>query len=244
MRAHQETGANDGITHAKPKPMIGDLLVPIDGSANSRRALRIAAAIARPLGGELDVICFSSGPITEGFRRSVHRMAQQEAEAVPTHIEVAEQHGPAQRHIASSVASHPASLVCMAAHGHSRSPALLGSVTEAVIDASHRPVLLVGPSVSTATFNPNDAVLLTANSVAHEKIGAGWHILFGSDVLQMSAESALTAASERPTAVIVATLTRQSRTARLRWGDPNADLIHDSPCPVLATDHIADAMPT
>lgn len=222
--------------------MIGDLLVPIDGSANSRRALRIAAAIARPLGGDLDVICFSRGPITTDFRRSVHSMAQEEAEALPTHIEVAEQHGPAQQHIAASVAAHPASLVCMAAHGHSRSPALLGSVTEAVIDASHRPVLLVGPSVSTATFNPSDAVLLTANSVDHQEIGAGWRVLFGSDVLQVSIATVLRNAGQQPTAIIVATLARQSRTNRLRWGDRHAALVHDAPCPVLATDHIAVAM--
>jgi len=221
--------------------MIGDLLVPIDGSSNSRRSLRIAAAVARPLGGRLDVICFSRGPVTAEFRRGVHRMTQRETTAVPIHVEIAVQHGRAQNQIAASVAAHPTSLLCMAAHGHSRSPALLGSVTEAVIDAAHRPVLLVGPSVKTVDFDPKNAVLLTSNHVDHEQIAGGWRALFGSQVSLASVDSALERSRQAPTAIIVVTLVGRGRIDRLRRGDPIAELIHDAPCPVLATDHVAVA---
>ena len=216
--------------------MIGDMLVPIDGSKNSRRALRIAAAIARPLGGQLDVICFSRGPLSAEFRRTVERMTHDEVQAVPTHIEVAEQHGPAERQIAASVAEHPSSLVCMAAHGRSRSPALLGSVTEAIIGAALRPVLLVGPSVATVSFDPRRRLLLTADSAEQRAIGRGWQLLFGCDVDQAPFDFVLTHAQQLPTSIIVATVDKPKRTRRLVWGDSTTGLIHDALCPVLAID--------
>lgn len=213
--------------------MFGDTLVPIDGSRSSRRAIRIAAEISRVLGGKLDVVCFNRGPLSRDFRRQVHGLVQDEGSSVPLHVEVALQHAPAEKLITSYIGEHPAHLVCMAAHGRSRAPALLGTVTEAVIRSSHRPVLLVGPSVTTTDYDPSDPVLVAAEHDDATTVGHGWSEVFGSAVASVTMSDAVAHAESRHAAVIVAELGEQHRLDRLLHGSELADVIHDARCPVI-----------
>lgn len=220
--------------------MFGDTVVPIDGSRNSRRAIRIAAAIAATLGGRLDVVCFTRSPITRDFRRQVHRLVKEEGATVPMHVEVDPQHGPAERLITAYVRAHPAHLVCMAAHGRSRSPALLGTVTESVIRSSQRPVLLVGPSTRTVDYDPRGPILLASGDPEPAAVAQGWADVFGGEVFLTTPGRASAMAAEVPTAaadhasVIVASLGEQGRISRLVHGSELAEVIHDAPCPVIA----------
>ncbi len=218
--------------------MFGDTVVPIDGSRSSRRAIRIAAAISQVLGGQLDVVCFNRGPISRDFRRQVHRLAQDEGSAVPLHVEVALQHAPAEKLITRHVRDHPAHLVCMAAHGRSRSPALLGTVTEAVIRSSDRPVLLVGPSVRTDDYDPGNLVLLASENDWARTVSHGWSEVFGSVVASTTMADAVAEAARECASVIVTELSQQHRLDRLRHGSKLADVIHDAHCPVIV---LADA---
>ncbi len=213
--------------------MFGDTLVPIDGSRSSRRSIRVAATISRTLGGRLDVVCFNRGPISRDFRRQIHRLAQEEASTVPLHVEVALQHAAAEKLITRHVSEHPAHLVCMAAHGRSRSPALLGTVTEAVVRSSRRPVLLVGPSVRTTNWDPAALVLLASEDDDPRTVAPGWSAVFGSNVASTTGSDAVAEAERQHAAVIVAELGERHRLGRLRHGSALADLIHDAPCPVI-----------
>ena len=213
--------------------MFGDTVVPIDGSRSSRRAIRIAAAISRTLGGQLDVVCFSRGPISRDFRRQIHRLARDEGPAVPLHVQVAIQHAPAEALICRHINHHPAHLVCMAAHGRSRSPALLGTVTESVIRSSHRPVLLVGPSVRTVAFDPRSLVLLASENDGARTAAHGWSAVFGGVAASTTMPDAVAEAAGQSASVIVTELGQQRRLDRLRHGSELADVVHDAPCPVL-----------
>lgn len=220
--------------------MLGDTVVAIDGSQSSRRAIRVAAAISDVLGGRLDVVCFTRGPMSRSFRRQVHRLANEEGPTVPMHVAVDLQHGPAEQSIAAYIRTHPAQLVCMAAHGRSRSPAVLGSATEAVVRSTQRPVLLVGPSVRTVDFDPNGPVLLASTAAEPSAVAQGWSSVFGGEVFLTTLERAAAAAADRGAAVIVAPLGRQSTISRLVRGSELADVIHDASCPVIT---VASAEP-
>lgn len=213
--------------------MFGDTVVAIDGGTSSRRAIRIAAIISETLGGRLDVICFTRGPLTRNFRRQVQRLAREEGPTVPMHVSVDLQQGPAEQSISAHLRTHPAQLLCMAAHGHSRSPALLGSVTEAVARSTQRPVLLVGPSVRTVGYEPGGPILLTSTDPEPTAVAHGWSSVFGGEVLLTTLERAPTMAADHRAALIVARLGRPSTVNRLIHGSELAGTIHDAPCPVI-----------
>ncbi len=118
------------------------LVVPLDGSPAAERAVSVASAIARRLGGGVLLLSAShDGP---------HEPAQYLAEVAARHPET-----PAQTFVNSDdvpvdaivklVGESDDRVACMTSHGRGRLRwSVLGSTTEEVIRRSDRPVVVVG----------------------------------------------------------------------------------------------------
>lgn len=122
------------------------IVVPLDWSAFAERALAPAAALARPLGGSIELVMVSSPGVdpNDDGRYLARLAAEVEGPAASWTLLEGNDVGAALR---EHLARRPDGLVCMATHGRGGiARAVLGSTAEAVVRHSDRPVLLVGPS--------------------------------------------------------------------------------------------------
>lgn len=125
---------------------VSHVVVPLDGSPFSERALSVANWAAARLRADVHLVevvpVDGDGEKAEGAIRYLDDVARRQ-HAVAWDLvrgdDVAEA-------LADVVASSPRQLMCMATHGRDRSAGPLGSVAAAVFDRSDRPVVLVGPT--------------------------------------------------------------------------------------------------
>jgi nucleotide-binding universal stress UspA family protein len=122
------------------------LIVPVDGSSASFRAVPVACRIAARLSGGVEVVTVVDrladvskardmlergirelGPLPVEPKQLVHA-SHTVAGAISTHIEYS--HG---------------GMALMSAHGHGRSAAILGSTTDELLRAMFGPVIVIGP---------------------------------------------------------------------------------------------------
>ena len=210
-------------------------VVPIDGLGHSDRGLAVAARLAAALGGAVDVVCYSHGPITSQFRRDLAALVDRAVGEVPARLEVTGYRGPVGDRIVERVAAHPEAVLCMAAHGRERAPGILGSVTDAVVQAVAQPVVLVGPGAVLDAFDPAGPVLSTGPETDRLRaVAESWAQRFGASLRHRPLDEAARAAEELGASVIAVALPHLGRVERLLHGSEVADLIHDAPCPVLA----------
>ncbi|MDH4076249.1 MAG: universal stress protein [Acidimicrobiia bacterium] len=210
-------------------------IVPIDGLGHSERGLAVAARLAAAMGGAVDVVCYSHGPITSQFRRDLAALVDRAVGDVPARLEVMGYRGPVSDRIIERVAAHPDAVLCMAAHSRERAPGIVGSVTDAVVRAIAQPVVLVGPGAALGAFDPGGPVLSTGPDTDRLRAAAqGWARRFDSSVEHRPLDEALQTASTLGASVIAVSVPRLGRVDRLLHGSEVADLIHDAPCPVLA----------
>lgn len=152
------------------------ILVPLDGSSFSERAVPVAARLAGKLDAEL--LLFSAVPDADDVAARQRELA---AVAPPGP-------GPVRRSVVVSLdpagAIHEAlrrvgrerALACMASHGRSRSAALVGSVATEVVARGHDPLLIVGPHPDEHPGGHGVMVAVddTPASAALVPIGLGW----------------------------------------------------------------------
>ncbi|MEY2959388.1 MAG: hypothetical protein RLZZ01_1956 [Actinomycetota bacterium] len=166
--------------------MFQHLVVPIDGSAASWTAVPIAARLAAAVDGRLDVITVVDrlADITPARDELVDGLRRFEDLPVSPMVQVL-----ASDVVASAVADHLETLdggmVVMSSHGHGRSAAVLGSITDDVLRRTYGPVVVIGPSVDLATAGRLDGpyVVPLDGSDAGERIvpiAAAWAIEFGA----------------------------------------------------------------
>lgn len=123
------------------------LVVPLDGSAFAERALPIAAAIARRIGGAMLLVSAQyDGPL-----HPRDYLQEQAAACGPCPIDViATEETRAAETIVDAVVADDGRVVCMTTHGRGGLRwAALGSVAEDVLRRSDRPILLVGRNCRT-----------------------------------------------------------------------------------------------
>jgi nucleotide-binding universal stress UspA family protein len=135
------------------------IVVPLDSSEQSERALPVAEAIARRINaGLLLVSAQFHGPLDPG-----EYLEEQAARVRGCPVDIAatrHEHAPAA--IASALDAGSDRIVCMTTHGRgSLRLAALGSVAEEVIHGTDRPILLVGPRCR-PDFLDNASELLVA----------------------------------------------------------------------------------
>jgi nucleotide-binding universal stress UspA family protein len=120
------------------------LLVPLDGSEFSERALPVAARLARRLGAAVHLFGAVEKEADVAGREADLARAAGTLDGIHVHEEVVVDLDPAgaiheaMKRIGSAVA-------CMSSHGRARSAAVLGSVANEVLARGHDPLVLVGP---------------------------------------------------------------------------------------------------
>jgi nucleotide-binding universal stress UspA family protein len=145
--------------------MYRTILVPLDGSAFSERALPMAIELARPMGAQLVLVRAASAPALPGdYATDAQVRAVREAETYlvdaalklagqSIRTETAVPYGAASEAILLEVGLRHADLVIMCTHGRSGLGRwIYGSVAEGVVAHSPVPVLLVRPTGSQAVL--------------------------------------------------------------------------------------------
>lgn len=145
------------------------VIVPVDGSALSERAIsmgqRIAETWRRPLLLLRAIEPFSlygAGPETNRLERRLREEDAQQAHTAMSNlrarvarqtsvsVEAMVKRGAAEQVIAHAADSYPGSLVVMSTHGRGAAQrALLGSVALSVLRNAHEPVLILPPMAAT-----------------------------------------------------------------------------------------------
>lgn len=129
--------------------MFQQLVVPVDGSAPSWHAVPVAARMAAAVDGKLEVVTVVDrladiNAAQRALRDGVEALGVLGVEPM---LQVL-----ASDSVAMAVASHLDSvtggMVVMSGHGHGRSAAVLGSVTDELLRRSFGPIIVVGPHVS------------------------------------------------------------------------------------------------
>ncbi len=164
--------------------MVQHLIVPVDGSDASWRAADVAVELARRGDASVDIIevVFDQHDLVEAELRVADRLEQHDTSgvSVTAHVHVAAES--VAQAIGNEVEQHPEVTVVLASHGRGRSAALLGSVTEELLERIFGPVLVVGPHVTTRGF---DGPIIATVDGSHESesvlpLAAAWGIELGA----------------------------------------------------------------
>jgi nucleotide-binding universal stress UspA family protein len=125
--------------------MITKVVVPLDGSDLATNALLPARSLAEVTGASMQLLTTHWDNEVDPAREHLEEHA---ASLGYRRVETTVVHDRAAPDAIVLAGSEPGAVVCMATHGRSGvGQAVLGSVAEAVVRASRRPVLLIGPSV-------------------------------------------------------------------------------------------------
>lgn len=134
--------------------MFNRILVPLDGSTLSERALPVATLLGQATGGRLSLVrATGENDSAGGARQQARAYLESVAHRLGTQasVDVATPDGPAARGILAEIDRQHADLVVMTTHGHTGLQRLVhGSVAEAVLADSPVPVLLVRMNVTPA----------------------------------------------------------------------------------------------
>lgn len=155
--------------------MLSRVVVPIDWSRQSERALPVAAALAAATGAEMRIaaIAVTEREGAELAERSAHLGLRWGVEpSLRVHWDIAAA-------LAEIGAEEPGTMLCLAAHGRGAAArAILGSVSSDLVSLSDRPLLLVGPATAPGRFpGPGPVVAALDGSDAAREIlplAAGW----------------------------------------------------------------------
>jgi nucleotide-binding universal stress UspA family protein len=139
------------------------VLVAVDGSAASARAVRVAGQIAGAMGARVSVL--HVGQAGEPEAEASDRLAQSELAAVGVGARVEVRGGDAADEILAAARSLPADLLVMGSRGRSQlAGLLLGSVSQDVVPRASCPVLLVRAGAETT--HPPRSILLAIEGMA------------------------------------------------------------------------------
>ncbi len=125
-------------------PSVLAVLVPVDGSALSKKALLAADELAERLKFDIDLMM--AVPHESDVPAAKRRLAAMASPGRPVHCSVVVDPDPANA-ICGALERTDRSIICMAARGRGSTSALLGSVSSAVIARSHKPLILAGRSI-------------------------------------------------------------------------------------------------
>jgi nucleotide-binding universal stress UspA family protein len=163
--------------------MVQHLIVPVDGSDASWRAADVAVTLARRVDATVDVVevVFDQHDVSDAQARLAERLEQHDTSGVTvsTNVHVAAES--VAQVIGNEVEQHPEVTVVLASHGRGRSAALLGSVTEELLERIFGPVLVVGPHTTNYQFE-GPIIATVDGSAASESVlplAAAWGIELG-----------------------------------------------------------------
>ncbi|NIR40128.1 MAG: universal stress protein [Actinobacteria bacterium] len=164
------------------------MIVPLDGSARSARALGPAVKAATALDSPLKVISFAtelSRAVVESELEEQLEAARRESPGVECTLRVETSESVGQGLLAY-LDSTPGALVVMATHGRGHSSALFGSTAAEVVRHRSSPLLLVGPDCETDRFEVGGLMLVPLDASDHSEqiipVAEAWAIVFGNPI--------------------------------------------------------------
>lgn len=139
--------------------MFDHVIVPLDGSTESARALDIALPLARLGDGTLTLVGFAMPSwirsLTADLQAAADALHEPELDiTVITEVPSL----PMGEALAAMADREPGTLIVMSTHGRGRSEALVGSVANSLIRHTAQPVVLVGPECEACRFDPHGLV--------------------------------------------------------------------------------------
>jgi nucleotide-binding universal stress UspA family protein len=124
--------------------MIERVVVPIDFSPESERAIPTAAALARAANAALELVTVAEPLNREEAELQLSRVARDSATGAE--VRVIESGGPAEAALLAELHRNDRALWCVGTHARGAVGELVfGSVSEELVRDAHMPVLLVGP---------------------------------------------------------------------------------------------------
>ena len=137
-----------------PTPLsVSHVLVPIDGSELSLRALPTARALAARLGADVQSISIATDEDDAARLRTISA-AMLDVDAHDERVSVLVGDDPADAIVRRADELSP-SVVCMSTHGRGRlSGALIGSVARSLVQRLPEPVVVLGPSADNPGWKP------------------------------------------------------------------------------------------
>ena len=176
------------------------LIVPVDDP--TRRGVRSTLPLprgARRCDGRRDRgrLRRTRHPRDRSTPQRTARSSRHRRRAVTTHVRVAAES--VAQVLGNEVEQHPEVTVVLASHGRGRSAALLGSVTEELLERIFGPVLVVGPHVTNSKFDGPIIVTVDGSDPSESvlPLAAAWGIELG--VEPWIVEVAEPGTSNRPT---------------------------------------------
>lgn len=159
--------------------MVQHMIVAVDGSDDSWRAVDAAVALGRRCDASVDIIevAFDEQYLLDAEFRVSDRLAQHDTTGVAVNA-MAKVGTSAASAIAAEVDRHPDVLVVMASHGRGRSAALLGSVAEDLIQQIYGPILVIGPRAVSSDFSGPIVVTVDGSDMSESvlPLAAAWGI--------------------------------------------------------------------
>jgi nucleotide-binding universal stress UspA family protein len=164
--------------------MVQHMIVPVDGSDASWRAVDTAIALGRRCDASLNIleVVFADRDFGDAEARVADRLGQHDSSGVDVST-MAKVATSAAAAISEEIDRLPDALVVMASHGRGRSAALLGSVTEDLLQRIYGPILVVGPRCTKNDFS-GPIIVTVDGSEASEGVlplAAAWGIEVGVD---------------------------------------------------------------
>ncbi len=143
--------------------MFNEIVVPLDGSNESARALRPASTIAHYLDITMRVVAYH--PLSRDGQDLTDIVCEQvntigEVSRVIT-VEPMEQ--PVDEALINLLADRTGALVVMSSHGYGRSAALVGSVANELLAQTGAPVLMIGPECDISRFRLHGPMIVAAD---------------------------------------------------------------------------------
>lgn len=180
--------------------MVQHLIVPVDGSDASWRATDVAVGLARRCDADIEIVevVVDDLEVAESKARLTNRVEQHgftDVDVTTTTLVASESVSDA---LALQIEAHPEAMLVMSSHGRGRSAALLGSVTEELLQLTFGPMLVVGPHVTDTRFD-GPIVVAVDGSKASETVlplAAAWGIELGVEpwIVEVASPDVQTAA--------------------------------------------------
>lgn len=135
--------------------MVQHLIVPVDGSSQSWKAFDVALALAVRCDADIRVVHVAFEP--HDRKRAQDELGQEIDQRGPFDVEVTIEvrlaYDSVPHELDHLVMLHPGAVIVMASHGRGRSAAIVGSITENVLQRSFGPMVVVGPNVEPDDFS-------------------------------------------------------------------------------------------
>jgi nucleotide-binding universal stress UspA family protein len=167
--------------------MFNRIIVPVDGSDESWRAVAVGDRLASTCAADLEIVLVAGGG--DDVERERHalrnRVAQAQVATPEPEVHVAEAAG---RSVATILGERleavNGSILVMASSGRGRSAAMVGSVANDVLCSTFGPVVLVGPAVPAGAdiFGGDMVVALDGSARSETVLGlaGAWSVGFGA----------------------------------------------------------------